>query len=597
MVKKECLLAKQKIIAVVLYMLITMIFYLFLFYHYTPVFGINDDWTIYMALSGGYTGEPSPYVLFILYPLAWLISKLYGITYQIPWYGILLHGCFILSGLCVFMRFYERIHGSVRRIIVSGLAISVYWISNLQILIAIQYTHSAAVCGAAAVIMFLTSDIKDKNWKQAVLQNLSSFFLLILSVCIRQNAAFMCIPVAGMAMVAKYMIEERKISINSLKKYGAVVGSVCIIIAALLGCQKIAYSSQEWSEYSKINYYREKVVDFYGDVNYEVMQDVAEKAGIAPAEYEIRQGMLNFYNGAIPYSEFYEIVMERSKEIYDREHPLQERFLLANEQMKNAIRDSYIWPQNGLVILLFAFIVIMLLLKKNLSGVVLLGCVLFGRFFAWYYILFNGRFPLRIPQCLFAIDLLMLLGILLYCDILNEDETDNSSRKIIAWFTRGVSVAAVGVMLIISFKGIGYADSNFSYISIYQDRWYGIKEYCGEHPENMYLLNGGSQTLYYYSDNVFENNTIGPLQNYYSPSNFYSISPNFYVKTGFEPGGDNAEAMLDQENNLWIYEKGMFSENIVPVSYFKERFESFTYELVDTFETKTGSFEVYRMTK
>lgn len=589
--KIKCDILKHKFVAVLLYTLITGCFYLFLFYRYTLIYGINDDWMMYAVLSGSYTGKPSPYVIYISYPLALLLSGLYRITYQIPWYGLFLHGCYALCALYVFMRFYERIEGKFRKIIVSGLVLSVYWISNLQILIALQYTHVAGMCGAAAIFMFLTSDIKNTDWKQGLVRNIPTFILVVLSVCIRQNAAFMCLPVAGMIVVAKYVLEEKKISVNGLKKYGAFAASICALVGGILLCHTIAYSSDEWSEYIKINNHLTDVVDYYGDIDYEEMKDVANQIGMTKDEYDIRQLMLNFYNADIPYSEFYEVMAERSKEIYDELHPFKEKLQTANKQIKDTLTDCLIWPQNGFVILLFILTAAMTLFGKTLSGVILLGCFLFGRFFAWYYLLLNGRFPLRIPQCLFSIDILVLLGILLYCGFLEQYEND------FIWLRRGIFVIVLGAGLVTGYKGIEYSDVNFSYISIYQDRWYGIKEYCNEHPENMYLLNGGSQTLYYFADDILENETIGPLQNYYSPSNFYSICPNFYVKTGYEPGGDNAKAMLEQGNLLWIYEKGMFSEESLLVHYFSNRYESFSYELVDTFDTETSSFEVYQMKK
>ena len=42
-----------------------------------PVDGINDDWGMYSILSGAYTGTPDAHVMFFLYPLSWLLAKLY----------------------------------------------------------------------------------------------------------------------------------------------------------------------------------------------------------------------------------------------------------------------------------------------------------------------------------------------------------------------------------------------------------------------------------------------------------------------------------------------------------------------------------------
>ncbi len=146
---------RESLLAAAIFLVITLGFYFMLFWEFTPIFGINDDWTVYMVLSGSYLGEPDPYVLFFLYPLAWLISFLYKITAAIPWYGLLLQGCFILSGFWLFYRFFMRLKGRGRKVLLSSFALILFYLSNLQTLIAIQYTHSAAVCGGAAAFLFL----------------------------------------------------------------------------------------------------------------------------------------------------------------------------------------------------------------------------------------------------------------------------------------------------------------------------------------------------------------------------------------------------------------------------------------------------------
>ena len=55
-------------------------FYLFLLLFIRPVDGINDDWGMYSTLSGAYTGTPNAHVLFFLYPLSWLLCRLYQLN-------------------------------------------------------------------------------------------------------------------------------------------------------------------------------------------------------------------------------------------------------------------------------------------------------------------------------------------------------------------------------------------------------------------------------------------------------------------------------------------------------------------------------------
>ena len=581
---------KKWICPIGVFLLVVGIFYFFLFWKFDPIFGINDDWTIYMVLSGSYLGEPDPYVLFFLYPLAWIVCKLYQLTTEIPWYGLLLHGCFVLSGFWLFIRCYIRCKTS--KILISASALSVFLISNIRILLAIQYTHSAAVCGAAAIFCFLTADTKDADWKKYLRENIPTIWMAGLALCIRQNAAYMCLPVAGMLFLAKWFWEDKKISLDVVKKYSGFLVGLLVALGGLLLMHKIAYSSPLWSEYADINYYREKVVDFYGDLSYEEMEDVAKEIGMTEEEYYLRQSMLPFYNADMPYSEFLKVTMERSKEKYDLAHPFSVRFEESNDRIIASLSDESLSPQNYVFVVLFILLCLWLAVSKEWKAFGFVGAYLFGRFFAWYYVLFNGRFPIRIPQCLFAVDILAVLAIFLYVLGARENEGRKFYRTDLC-----AGVIALSVVFFIFIREYEPLRAAFSYVDGYQERWYGIKEYCMQHPENMYLLNGGSQTVYYYSDNILDTNTIGKLQNYYTVSHFYSMSPNCFKKNNMSAGADMAEELLNQGNNYLIYEKGCFDEGSRYLQYYKNHYPTFKCQLVDTFEIETTIFEVYHMSK
>lgn len=589
MEQKKVQKIKEYGIVITVFLIVILTFYFYLFKEFTPVFGINDDWTVYMVLSGSYLGEPDPYVLFFLYPLAWLICKLYGLTTAIPWYGLILHGCFILSGFWIFIRCYKRINA--KRLVLAVSALVIFLFSCIRMLVAIQYTHAATVCGAAAIFCFVTADTKNADWKKYLWANIPTIFMAALALCIRQNAAYMCLPVAGMVFLAKWFVEDKEINLNVIKKYGMFFVTLVGVLGSLLLTHKIAYSSDLWSEYADINYYREKVVDFYGTLSYEEMKDVAEEIGMSEDDYILREIMLPFYNADMPYSEFLKTMMERSKEKYDLEHPFEVRFREANERIVASLFEENMKPQNIIFMILFVATCIWLIYKKEWIGFNFIAAYLFGRFFAWYFVLFNGRFPLRIPQCLYAIDILAVIGIWLY--FAQQEKKENENRIL----TQIGIVIFAGSILISCYKGIESTKVSEAYVEAFQDRWYGVKEYCMQRPENVYLLNGGSNTLFYFSDNILDTNTIGQLQNYYAISNFYSMSPNGFEKIGVPPGGNMAEELLEKDNVYWIYEKGSFSEEMFLHQYYKKYYKTFKCELVDTFSTETSTFEVYCLTK
>ena len=574
------------------FLVIVLGFYLYLFRKYDPIYGINDDWTLYMVISGSYLGYPEPRVTYMLYPLAWLLSGLYGLTTEIPWYALMLHGSCMLCGLALYAGFFFRIRPFVKRLVFSGGALVIFLLSNIRILLFIQYTQVAAMCGAAAIFLFLTAETKKASGKQYLIRNIPTIAMAVLALNIRQNALYMCLPVGGMIFLGKWFLEDRRVNKKVLQKYAGFLAAAAGSIGGMLLCHQVAYSAPEWKEYIKVNDIWTECVDYYGMPLYEEIKNAVDANGMTQEDYEISLIHQTYYHGEMEYSDFLRIMADTAKEKYDEAHPFSVKLKDSTVAIWNSLFTPDMQPQNLLVCLMGILVVLLLLLQKNKEGLILGLCYLFGRFFAWYYLLFAGRFPTRIPQGLFMADLMVLFGFFLYFGLGNFD-TRYKNRKISQIIIAICAIAVIPITL----QGLKYVGSDSDYVEIHQDRWYGIKTYCMAHPENLYAMSGGSQTLFYFSDNILETETIGKPQNYYTNTNFDSPSPNFYQKLGIGRDEDMAEKVLELENHYWIYETGCFSPEADIIKYYQYRYDSFGYELVDTFATQTSSFEVYRFYK
>lgn len=576
----------------ILFLIILLGFYWYLFRNFTPIYGINDDWTIYMVISGSYLGYPEPRVTYMLYPLAWLLCVLYGITSEIPWYALMLHGACALSALALYAGFFFRIKHSLKRFMISGGVLLLFLISNIRILLFIQYTQAAAMCGAAAVFLFLTADTKEAKGKEYLIRNIPAILMAVLSLNIRQNAFYMCLPMGGMIFLGKWYLEDRKLNLCVLKKYAGFLITAAASIGGMLFIHQLAYRAPEWKEYIKVNNIWTECVDYYGMPGYEEIREAVDANGMTKEDYEISRIYQTFYNGEMEYSDFLRIMADSAMQRYEEEHPFSVKAKEANQKIVESLYSKDMQPQNLMVCLSAALLLILLIKQKNKEGLILGLCYLFGRFFAWYYLLFAGRFPLRIPQGLFMTDLLVLFGFLLYFRLDEEIGWHKGKR-----FSLAALLLFLCILVPVIRRGVTHVVSDSAHVEIYQDRWYGIKEYCMARLENLYAMGGGSQTLFYFSDDILETDSIGKPQNYYINTNFDSPSPNFYQKLGIGQDEDMAERVLELENHYWIYETGCFSESLSIVQYYRYRYDGFGYELVDTFTTQTSSFEVYRFWK
>lgn len=588
--KKEKI--KEFLIGLAIFAVICAGFYLYVFWEFDPIYGINDDWTLYMVISGSYLGYPEPHVNYMMYPLACLLCGLYSITSEIPWYGIMLQGFVALCGFFLYFRIYYRLSKGIKRHIFSVLGLLVFLCSHIGIIIAIQYTQVGAICGATAIFLFLTADTKGKGCKEYLMANIPTIIMATISLNMRENTLYMCLPIAGMILIAKWFVEDRKITKEVIVRYSGLVFVLGVCLGGTIITHEIAYSSPEWKEYVRVNDIWTVGWDYYGFPKYEEIEEFLTENGMTQADYEVALAYQTFYRGEMKYSDYLTVITNAAKEKYDAQHTFQVKLNDANEKIVNSLTRSSLRPLNLTVVLLFVTVIFLMFYTRNRMVLVPLLCYLFGRFFAWYFLLFAGRFPDRIAQGLFTMDLMVLLGFILYFGL---GEKKGILKLKSVCITGGLVLTAVFAVIIKD--GTKMLNIMEEQGDIYQERWYGIKNYCQEHQENRYFLSGGSQTLFYFSDDIFETKTIGKPQNFYTNTNFDSPSPNFYDMIGAEYESYLGDDMIEQDNHYWIYEKGCFSEEVDIVKFYKTEYDTFTYELVDTFDTGSTTFEVYYFDK
>ena len=583
---------KEILLGLALFLMICISFYLYVFWKFEPVYGINDDWTLYMVISGSYLGYPEPHVNYMMYPLACLLSGLYAITSSIPWYGMMLQGFLALCGLFIFFRIYFFFEKGIKRVVVSSLGLIMFLCSHLGVIILIQYTQVGAICAATAIFLFLTADTRGKGCKEYLISNIPTIIMATISLNIRENTLYMAIPIAGMIFMAKWIVEDRRITKEVVGRYAGFFVALLIFLGGTVLIHKAAYSAPEWKEYVEVNNIWTKGVDYYGFPSYGEVEEFLTENGVSEEDYRISLTYQTLYRGEMRYSDYLTIITDVAREKYNMQNPFEVKLKSANDTIKDCMIRDELRPLNLVTILCIISMVLLLVFSKNRNALITFLFYLFGRFFAWYYLLFAGRFPDRIAQGLFSMDIMTIVAIILYFRLWEKVGVLKYRRGQLA--VGGVTLLAFALIM---FNGIGVLGRVTSYLDIHQDRWYGIKNYCQQRLENRYFMSAGSQTLYYFCDDIFETESIGKKQNLYINTNFDSPSPNFYDMLGAEYESYLGDDMIEQKNTYWIYEKGCFSEEVPIVRFYRNEYPQFYYELVDVFETETSSFEVYQFNK
>lgn len=549
-----------------------------------PVDGINDDWGMYSILSGAYTGAPDAHVMFFLYPLSWLLSKLYSLCSFIPWYGLFQHGVQIGSLFTVYRRTLRirKKHDPEKFLIPVACTtfLLLFFIINLNVLSEAQYTTTAGLAAAAALFCFITA--RTGQSKSGFFRdNIPTFLLSWIAFSMRQNIFYLCLPMAGMLWLAKWILSRRnrhEATAFKLLGFALILG---LGMGILWGINAAAYASPEWSDFRKINHYRERVGDFYTWPEYEECKDDLNALGIDEESYLYRR------SGA-PY-----IGHDMTVSDWEDMHRIARKYYLARTSLKDRLKRTAIGlvnvffyedgmqPANLLAGLLLLLTPVYILFERNGQALFVYLMYLFGRTVSWCYVLYEGRFPKRIVQPLITADFLILFAILLAFNLLRR----NSIRK---------SAAALAIVLPLSVFSLHVTRVNVQEnYRVHQETWEGLKDYCFSHPDNFYIWTYNSGTLEHFCEMSFAMDQ-GVYQNFLYTNWGVVCNPNTQKKLSDQGIGSFGQDLVDSNHVYFILQEAPHNEEHPVILYFRHTFQA-KLTVADTFTAGDTPYCVYQL--
>lgn len=567
-----------------LFLLLLIAFYTILLFLIKPVDAINDDWGMYSILSGAYTGTPDAHVMFFLYPLSWLLSKLYTIWSFVPWYGLFQHAVHILCLFTVYRRMM-RIHrrrNPEAPLLPPALAafFFLFYIVNLNVIAEVQYTTTAGLAAAAALFCFITARINQSN-VGFFLDNIPTLLFAWVSFSMRQNIFYLMLPMAGMLWLSKW------ISAYKNKYEGAIaklLGFALLLISGmglLWGANAAAYSDEEWSDFRKINHYRERVGDFYGWPEYEECPEDLQALDLDEETYMYRK------SGA-PH-----IGYDMSVSDWKQMHDLAKRCYLARTSLPKRLKTMAVsavnvffyqdgmQPANLLAGLLLLLTPVLFFANRNASALFVYLMYLFGRSVSWVYVLYEGRFPKRIIQPLITVDFIILLGIILAFNLL---PTEN--RKL--YYVLLPLIFALSLFSVYATR----RDVAENY-RVHEKTWKELREYCSAHPDNFYIWTYDSGTLEHYYETPFGRGQ-DTYQNFIYTNWGVICNPNTQKKLDTHGIGNFGRDVVDSEHVYFILQEAPYNEEHPVVMYFRHTYQA-ELSVADTFTAGDTSYMVYQL--
>lgn len=365
-------------------------------------FSTVDDSRMRDIASGAMTGEPDGHLIFILYPLGFLISCLYKIFPFIPWY-IFFEYLVIYISLCIvlytILRNANTFFTIILRIILYLFLISIFMKSMI---VFPQFTNVSAIAGATSVyIIFIYGD---------ELAN-SRFFLKVLLISLicfcalyRFKVFLLMIPILIIVLVFK--LQKKVLHINILK----IICIICVLLSSFKFIDYIAYSTKDYSYYKQYNQIRSLINDYYSLPNYYENIDIYNELNFTFTEYLAASNFSGLLNDNLKIEELKTLV-EISKRESTNEKSIKNAFNYFIEQYKSF--DTFRWQILLLVILDFFYLIYLIIKKNSIEFLIILALVSMGVFGSLYFC-YNLRFPQKIAESLWLPNILIITYALSY---------------------------------------------------------------------------------------------------------------------------------------------------------------------------------------
>lgn len=204
-------------------------------------YDLNDDVLLKDVLSGVYTGLPESRNMQMLYPLSLFLSLLYKIFRDAPVFGIFLCLCQYGSLYIILMRSFPLVsdkRGGRLLLVTETLLFTALYLNHM---IFVQYTITAAMLSAAAVCWFMTSD-SGRETTGFIRENFPAVLLCFLAFLLRSEMLLLLLPLAGVAGIWKWGMEEKVFTAVNCRKYLSVFALILSALAVGAGADGLAYA-------------------------------------------------------------------------------------------------------------------------------------------------------------------------------------------------------------------------------------------------------------------------------------------------------------------------------------------------------------------
>ncbi len=532
------------------------------------IYQTNDDLFLKMIVSGEMTGTPDSRMFYISYPAGVLLSILYKLFPQAPWYGLFF--CLTI-GMTMSIVLYSLLKAEkslpVRLLTVLLFALFSYGFLFLHIA-ELQFTTVTAMAGCGALFLFMLSSPAD-SLRETLKSNRGFLLLSAWAFCIRGQAFLMFLPVIGMIGLGKYLDAGRSPAVslfhmNSKRKnLFALAGVFIAVIGSLFLLEKLAYQRGDWKTFSAYTEASETVYDYEGYPDYDSHEDTYRELGISRSSLE---AAAHHYCITLE-AGINQKTMETLAAIVEQERALSPSELPGKfQEMAAFFIDRHLSytdrPLNLLVYccyILFFFAALLSGKRSAMRDILFLGI---ARMVIWIYLVFYGRLPSRVSQSVYLAELAVLLAIAFgnrlwaFHDHKSKGENDPIPAKNVLK-SQICSIFWIISVIFLTFVCLRFgfpkakaaaweASSRLQFSQSFVD----IKNYFKAHPDNLYYLDMDSFGSF--TEDALQDPSNG-YDNFLYMGSWIPHSPWYDVKFELAEISDPAAALYEDPNVYIVF--------------------------------------------
>lgn len=468
-------------------------------------FSTNDDAMLRNIVNGNYTGTPDAHLIYIMYPLGFILKCLYELTAEVFWYDLFMTGMHYVCWFMIMVRLGNLFQKKVDKIISVTLGLLGLIVIDLSYLVMHQYTILAALLVSVAIFWLITSNHTKGSvyWFEMAIV----LVFLILSLWVRKQVFYLAMPPVCLAFALKAYLAhkdngEKKVMMNKL----VFIVILSVLVLGSLGVEKVAYSSEEWKDFLAYNDARTTIYDYYGIPAYSLHEGTYTDLGLDAGDWLA----IDAYNSELVYDlnlDKMQVLAEKSEQIWMEGFQYTSISRMMIYAVVNVFYHNPVQPIGIILTCLYIITLLHCYKKDKKPEFVATIVLLLFQFAVVGYFSWQGRFLERVSYGFYFIQMMYLLGMILSY----AKETEHAKKKSLHW------CIIWGLVLVFLFGTTGLYQVLTTLdakerLNVKCEKWEAINDYFEQDKEKFYCIDTKSfvfsSELMFVSDDIESSNMI-----------------------------------------------------------------------------------------